>query len=101
MPLTLAEAPSARSRRFELAPARLLVQPDAERGLAHNLMRQRGVGRMEPATSHVAVQPLELVRFEHPSPARGGHRQVDDLLGAFDAVVLGCHDLHRPGWSMI
>src|SRR6266542_2506164 len=63
----------------ELAPARLLVQADAERGLAHDLVRQQRVGGMEAARADVTIQPLELVALEHARAAGARQRQVDDL----------------------
>src|SRR6266542_2141247 len=85
----------------ELAPARLLVQADAERGLAHDLVRQQRVGGMEAARADVTVYPLELVALEHARAAGARQRQVDDLLGAFDAVVRRSDDLHRPRGPVI
>ena len=46
---------------WRLAPAGLLVEVDAEGGLADDLVRQQRVGRVEAAAADVAVEPLELV----------------------------------------
>ena len=48
-----------------LAPAWLFIQADAKRGLAHDLMCEHRVRRVEPTGAHVSVQPFELAALEH------------------------------------
>src|SRR5581483_3342981 len=72
-----------------LAPAGAVFAQDAERGLADQLVHQAAVRGMEAAAAHVAVQPLQLIPLEHAGPAGHVHGDIDDLLGALHAVMLG------------
>src|SRR5262249_17119296 len=63
-----------------LAPPRRLVKANSQRRLADNLVRQHGIGGMESSATHVAIQPLQLARLEHPTTTSRGQRQVDHSL---------------------
>src|SRR5215218_10925439 len=56
------------ARCERVSPARLLVE-DAEHRLADQLVGQRVVAGMEPATAHVAVEALQLVADHHAGAA--------------------------------
>jgi hypothetical protein len=47
-----------------LPPARSWLAQDTERGLADDLVDERGIGRMDAACPYIAVEPLELVGLE-------------------------------------
>src|SRR3954454_24796714 len=57
------------------APAWLFGDVNAQGHLADELVREQGVGGMESAAAHVAVQPLQLVALVHTGAAGHGHRQ--------------------------
>jgi len=57
---------------------------------------QRRIRRVEPAGAAIAEQPLELALLEHPESAREIEGAIDDPERAFDGVILGGNDLHRP-----
>ena len=46
------------------APPGLFAHVDTKGGLAHDLVGQGRIGRMETAGTHIAVEPLKLVGFE-------------------------------------
>src|SRR5262245_8898946 len=84
-----------------LPPARLLAEVDPEHRLADDLVDQERAGRMESTASSIAIETLELVRLEHAGAAGDGHREIDDLLGGLDRVVLRGHQLHRPRHAVV
>src|SRR5207302_5865007 len=75
--LTAAAIWFARRRRCRRpnSPARLAPEQPQCR-LPDDLVHQPRVRWVEAATAHVAVQPLELVRLEHPCSAGDIHRDV-------------------------
>src|SRR5436190_363171 len=83
------------------APAGLLTEVDAQRGLGDDLVRQHRVRRMEAAATGVAEDPLELAGLEHAGAAGHAHGGVDDLPARLDRVVLGGAELGRPQRAMV
>ena len=84
-----------------LAPARLLPEPDPQRGLADDLVHQERIGRMEPPAARVTEQAFHLIGPEHAAAAGHLHRQIDDLPARLHRMMLGGNDLGRPGRAVI
>ena len=81
------------------AAARPGLIPSAH--LAHDLVRERRVGRVDAAEARVAEQALHPRRGEDPEAAGQLERRVGHLPRALDGPVLGRDDLERPGHAVV
>jgi len=76
-----------------LSPARLFVETDAEGRLAHDLVREQGVGGWKPPQR--TFDTVAPARSTEHAVRRSSQGQVTTRLAPSDAVVLGGHDLQR------
>src|SRR3954470_22769035 len=70
-----------RSLQFFLAPARRFVRADAEQRLGDDLVRQHGIGRVEPPEPRVAEQLFEPALLEDAESAGHLEREIHNPPG--------------------
>jgi hypothetical protein len=76
-----------------LTPARLFVQADAECCLRNDLMREEGVGGMEPAQTRIADQPFVARRTKDSVASGDIQPSIYDAPRPLDRAVFGGKNL--------
>src|SRR5262245_60692613 len=84
-----------------LAPARCLVNTDAEHHLGHKFTGQKGVRRVNASQAGIAEEPFDHGLFEDAIASCQVHSSIDDLPGTLDCPVLDSHELGSPHVAVV